>query len=272
MKFAAGITLYNFDISTIERVGNYESAFDVIFLFDNSEPDYCHPPIKLSEKFVVITEHKNMGLPYAFNKILERCGDFDFLCTLDQDSSFGIEDISKVKDLIKTMHNLDCIGIIAPYIDYGHKEYIVSEQIDRRKWVITSGSFLNLHVIRKESIKYDEAYFIDKFEIDMCENLRKRGYEILMYHGSTLHQSLGDYSGHRHPNHNPLRHYYLFRNRFYFNKKWYSGIKRSFLNSAQTVRHMLLILMYEKKKKEKMFIFMSAYNDYLKRRMGKWRK
>lgn len=271
MKFAAGITLYNYDSNTIERIRNYETAFDTIFLFDNSDPEYSHPIIiTLNEKFIIITEHKNMGLPYAFNKILEKCGDYDFLCTLDQDSLFKLEDISRIKNLIESDLSLDKVGVVAPFIDYGYIKYNVSEQIDSRKWVITSGSFLNLRVIRKESIKYDEAYFIDKFEIDLCENLRKRGYQILMYHGSTLHQSLGEDSGHRHPNHSVLRHYYLFRNRFYFNRKWHGKAKRYFLNIAQTTRHMFFILMYEESKKEKIMIFRMAFKDFINNRFGRW--
>ena len=95
--------------------------------------------------------------------------------------------------------------------------------------------------MRDKDFKYDEKYFIDKFEINLCIQTLKAGYEIIMYYGSVLNQRLGEESGHNHPNNSPFRKYYLYRNRFNFNHKF---PKRVILNILQIVKHLLLILLY----------------------------
>ena len=70
MRFAAGITLYNYTTEQIERIRNYSKVFDAVYLFDNSDEGYQTPPIDLKDNEFVITEGRNMGLPYAFNQII----------------------------------------------------------------------------------------------------------------------------------------------------------------------------------------------------------
>jgi rhamnosyltransferase len=272
MRFAAGITLYNYTNDQVLRIKEYSKAFDKVFLFDNSEVDYPKPKLELDDRFIVISGEGNRGLPYAFNSIIDRCGEYDFLCTLDQDSVFLTDDINKIKLYLESYKGKEYLGIIAPYVDYGYAKHRLSESVEKKRWVITSGSFVNLNALRKEKVYYDNAYFIDKFEIDLCEHLLTKGYDVLMYHGSELHQSLGEDSGHNHPNHSALRHYYLFRNRLYFNNKWHSIVIRYFLNIAQTLRHELLILLYEENKWAKMLKLVPAIVDYYKGNMGKWKR
>ena len=268
LRFVAGVTLYNPTIEELKHISDYSTSFEKIFLFDNSEPNYSRPRYEFNDKFEIITDGNNMGLPYAFNRIIEKCGDYDYLCTLDQDSVFAAEDIEKIKVFIST-HAQQGIGIVAPYIDYGFSKINLSETADEKNWVITSGSFVNLSVIKKHNLRYDLNYFIDKFEIDMCQQMIVKGYTILMYHGAVLHQLLGEKNGHRHTNHSVLRHYYLFRNRLYFNQKWHHGIKKLSLNLLQTLRHLYLILLYEDDKTSKMRAFVTAVSDYKKGKLGK---
>lgn len=269
MKFAVGVTLYNPEREQVERLVRLTESFDKVFLFDNSDRDVCGFEIPVSEKIHLISENGNRGLPYAFNKIIQQCTAFDFLCTMDQDSLFEADDISKMKTFIETSVDIRHIGVVAPFIDYGHQKYAVSDKLEKKTWVITSGSFVNLKVLRDEGVAYDDAYFIDKFEIDLCQQLLKRGFSVLMYHGATLHQALGEESGHNHPNHNELRHYYIFRNRFYFNNKWHYGFVKFFLNVTQTLRHVTLITLYENKKLVKLKMLKTAFYDYRHQIMGK---
>ena len=268
LRFVAGVTLYNPSIEELKNLSDYSASFEKIFLFDNSEPSYLRPEYEFNDKFEIITEGNNMGLPYAFNCIIEKCDDYDYLCTLDQDSVFAAEDIEKIKAFISAQNQLE-IGIVAPYIDYGFSNINFSETAEEKDWVITSGGFVNLSAIKKHSLRYDLNYFIDKFEIDLCQQMILKGYKILMYHGSVLHQSLGEINGHRHTNHSVLRHYYLFRNRLYFNNKWHHGVKKLFLNLLQTLRHFYLILMYEENKISKIKVFVVAVCDYKKGKLGK---
>ena len=269
MRFAAGITLYNPSRNQIERIRNYEQSFEHIFLFDNSEPEFERFDYELSDNFTIITENDNKGLPYAFNAIIGHCQNYDFLCTLDQDSVFTSENIQAMERFITSYPGITSIGIVAPYIEYSNKYYTTKDSFEVKKWLITSGSFVNIKAFKKHSLSYDLNYFIDKFEIDLCMQFSRLGYSLLMYNGAVLYQSLGEQTVSKHSSHNPLRHYYLFRNRFYFNNKWYKGATKLFFNIAQTIKHYTLIMIYEPDKVAKIKASITAIDDYRNGRMGK---
>ena len=269
MKYAAGVILYNPTQEQIDRICKLEESFDAIFLFDNSEPTYQKPSYPHHIKFHLLGEDANKGLSYAFNKIIKLCGEYDYLCTLDQDSIYTKEEICKLRTYLDKMPISSKIGIVAPFIDYGTKPYTPSEEADHVDFVITSGSFVNLTMIRERNITFDENYFIDRVDADLCKQVKAMGYEIKIYHESVLHQRLGEETPHSRSSHNPLRHYYMFRNRLYFNNKWYRGPKKWFLNITQIIKHLYIILFYETERPKKLKAFIEATKDYMVGRMGK---
>lgn len=269
MKYAAGVILYNPTQEQIDRICKLEDSFDAVFLFDNSESTYQKPSYPHHIKFHLLGENANKGLSYAFNKIIEHCGEYDYLCTLDQDSIFTKEEICKLQTYLDKMSISSKTGIVAPFVDYGTKPYTPSEESKHVDFVITSGSFVNLTMIRERNISFDENYFIDRVDADLCKQVNAMGYEIIIYHESVLHQRLGEETAHSSSSHNPLRHYYMFRNRLYFNNKWYRGPKKWFLNVAQTIKHLNMILWYETDKPKKLKAFIEASRDYLNNKMGK---
>lgn len=281
MKYAAAITLYNPTKEQIKHCRSYIEDFDIVYLLDNSEiPSEKTREFFIGEKFVYIKMNGNEGLPKAFNTVLneKELLVYDFLCTLDQDSIFSTEEIGKLKSFISDVYlerikdlSYDEIAIFAPVIDYG-RGIGQSEEYEKRRRVITSGSFLNIKVIQNNNLRYDEEYFIDKFEIDLCQQIILSNKDIVVYHGSILMQHLGDAENSKHSSHSPLRHYYLFRNRFYFNNKFYRWPKRYILNILQTFKHCYSIISYESNKMEKLRELPSAISDYRKKNMGKRRE
>ena len=284
IKIAAGITLYNPQAKTIDHINEYLNSFDMVLVFDNSDKR-GNEHNKLIDKFtndrrlIYIDGKGNCGLPFAYNRMMseEKIADFDYMCTLDQDSIFSHEDITIIRKYIEERYIAirNNVAVIAPYIDYGRKidrEHKREKRIEDRGRVITSGAFVNLYLYHSGNFSYDENYFIDKFEIDLCKQFTNAGYKILMYHASILHQRLGEESGHDHPNHSPLRHYYLFRNRFYYNKKFYKFPVRVCLNIMQTLKHLALIVMYENNKTKKVFQLKNAIFDYKCKCYGKTNK
>lgn len=272
MKYSYGVAipLYNPTSQQVNNIKKYKKSFDKVFIFDNSDV-MLKKIYTFDDGFIYITEDTNKGLPYAFNYILnlEECKELDFLCTIDQDSKFEINEIRLMQDKIEKDSNLDLYGIIAPYIDYGSNNVKKEDKVVEKKWVISSGSFLNLKYLYRENIKYDEKYFIDRFEVDLCKQLECKGYKILMYCGAILEQELGYSNGgnkKKYANHSVNRHYYIFRNRFYFNNKWYKGIKKFYLNFLQTLKHILDISIYEDNKIEKIKQIKKAILDYNKMR------
>ncbi|MBR0395481.1 MAG: glycosyltransferase [Clostridiales bacterium] len=277
MKYACGITLYNPTDDIVERINNYSDVFDLVYLFDNTESKEKHLNFyselnKIINKphIIYLSDSKNCGLPYAFNRIIDIVlkNDIDYLCTLDQDSDFRKEDIEAVKNYIHT-HPEQIFPLIAPRIIYQNEKFNKEETISVQRYVIASGSFINLYILKESGIRFDENYFIDRFEIDFEKQLQLSGYNIIQYNGAVLYQELGTSSGHKHPNHSELRHYYLFRNRLYYNNKYYSKIKRYLLNISQTIKHILLIVLFENNKILKLKQLYPAISDYKKGKMGK---
>lgn len=268
MKYAVAITLFNPSKENLDNLQNYLNVFDEIFIYDNSitNKEY-YMKIPKDKKIHYFFNGKNEGLPYAFNKILDHNNlrSCDFLCTMDQDSIFDKIKINKMKNFINKI-NLEDIAIVAPYVIYNKNDKVPSEEIQYKEWVICSGSFINLNIIRKNSIRYDEKYFVDKFEIDFCKQLRLLKYKIIIYTKCIMKQELGTYSGHKHSNHSPIRHYYLFRNRLYFNYKYYNGKKAFVLSMLQTIKHICLIILFEENKLKKIKVCFNGINDYKKRR------
>lgn len=267
-KYVCGMTLYYPEHDVIEKIKNYSDLFSKVYLFDNTEKhnlikDEIQNLTDTRTNLVYITENKNQGLPYAFNRIIDMLEeDVDYFCTLDQDSLFNERDI---KSIIKKINsaNVEKVGIVAPHVIYDMSEDVVYSNIAKKKrYLIASGSFLNIKALKKYDIRYDEKYFIDKFEIDLGEQLKLNGYCLYMFYGSVLYQSLGEKDSKGKTNHSVLRHYYLFRNRFYFNNKFYSFPRKQILSVLQTLRHMAQIALTEENKSLKMKQLIYGYRDF----------
>ncbi|MBR3163490.1 MAG: hypothetical protein IKF17_05280 [Clostridia bacterium] len=271
-QYGVAIILYNPTKEQILKIKEYNTCFEKIFIFDNSEHNHNKSYINSLKDYYYYSENENKGLPYALNYILEtdECKELDFLCTLDQDSTFKSEDILNIQSKINSMDN-KCLGIIAPYINYGYNHKKKTNKLIEKKWVITSGSFIYLKNLYNMNLRYDENYFLDRAEVDLCKQIIRSNKKIFMYYNSTLYQRLGEDSGYKHPNHNVLRHYYIFRNRFYFNNKWYGMIKKCALNFLQTLNHITKIVLFEDEKIKKIKILRIAYIDYKNYEMGKYK-
>ncbi len=270
MRYAVALTLYNPSIENIDNLKNYIDNFDGIFIYDNSNDNKKYKElIPNNDKVHYFFNGRNDGLPCAFNEVLNSSylNDYKFLCTMDQDSYFQDSEIKKIKSFIeKNMYKE--VAIYAPYILYNDKDMLPKQKVIYEEWVICSGSFINLDVIRKHKVRYDKQYFIDRFEVDFCKQVRLLGYKIIVYTDSTMKQELGSDSGHRHPNHSPLRHYYLLRNRLYFNYKYYRKTKAFCLSFLQIIKHISLILLFEEYKGEKVKACLRGFDDYRKRKFG----
>lgn len=271
MKYAACVVIYNLPKEEIARVKLYAKSFYVVYILDNSN---IFDLLSWEDCTNIIYHWNggNIGLPASFNWVLNKVqGSIDYLCLIDQDSVFTSDNIELLKTHIESNREYITrrVGIVAPYINYDNSSFRREEKEICVPWVITSGSFVNVKLICQNHLRYDEDYFIDRCEVDFCRQLVLKNYKIMLYMGAVLNQKLGDDNGSKHTSHNPIRHYYIFRNRFYYNKKFYSPFKRIFLNVAQTIKHLGHVLWFESDKVTKIKMLTIAYMDYKRGRMGK---
>lgn len=271
-KVACGVILYNPDIEkVIKDIIRYSSLFDEVILFDNSSKE-CEKIQRYIEDLPNVSylrDGYNVGLPKAYNRIIQKLEKYDYLCALDQDSLYKSEDIHMMNKAIDYFPS--DAAVVGPHIIYNNNEtFCKGNYFSKRRYVITSGCFINLNYMRKEHIVFDEKYFIDKFEVDLDMQFRKKGYSIYEYENAILYQQLGTLGKNGRSNHSPIRHYYLFRNRFYFNHKYFGILKRYILNVLQTLRQILRILILEENKVNKIKQLPIAIKDYLYGRMEKY--
>lgn len=266
-KFVACVSLYNPSQENIKQLNDYVKSFDIVIAYDNSE-DNSQYRKKISDGILYIGNGVNDGLCICFNYAIEYCikNEIDYLCTLDQDSIFKYEDIKTIKNSIVN-GKYNNFGIVAPSIVYNHNPKY-SNELKKVSWTICSGSFLNIDVLKKENIRYDEYYFLDRFDKDICEQVIRKGYSIYIDSESKLYQELG-YSIAGKSNHSPMRHYYIFRNRFYYNDKYYNKTYGNFRSLLQILRHIYGILKKEDKKIEKISQLKSGYLDYKEFKNGR---
>ena len=270
MKFSLGVTLYNPSLEYVSRINNICSEFDFVYLYDNSlKKSKVLNEILNNPKIEYIFNGENNGLAKAFNYFIDQSvNKYDYLCILDQDSKFTIENIKKMKEFL-TQNNNSSLAIAAPsYSNLSLNNNNDNSTNIKVKWVINSGSFLNLNLIDKHELRYDSSYFLDRIDSDFCKMINQKNLDIIVYKQAVLEQELG-YQYKNRSAHNPIRHYYIFRDRLYYNNKFYKRFLFSILSLLQSVRHILNIIFFEDEKIKKLKSCFYGYIDFKKQIHGK---
>lgn len=254
MRYACGIVLYNPSCENIDHLKEMVREFELVFIWDNSECNekYVAEIQKMSDEYIYLK--KNAGLAKPYNFFLNICEkkDVDILCILDQDTQFDVEKIKRIKKNIA--HDISSKdAIYAPRL----------KNTSQKDWVINSNSFLNVSVLKDNSIIYDEFYYLDRLDADFCRQVRAKNLQIKIYEEIIIDHRIGE--GDR-GSHAPIRHYYMFRNRRYFNYKFYPYLHAKIRTILQDLKHILSILLYEKEKVCKisqLFKGIRSYKNYL---------
>lgn len=267
MKFAVAITLYNPTTEFIENLLSYTDSFPLVIVNDNTRDnsEYVHC-LTNNPSIIYNWDGKNWGLPTVFNRSLQICREegIEYLCTLDQDSKLSRAAIIEIESFIKK-NDMSHVAIVAPkpiQINQRAKKD-VSNVVTEVQWVICSGAFINVQLLEKCNIEYDEAYFIDRFDADLSWQIKKAGLKQLMLSNVEMPHACGDASGH-----SPLRNYYIFRNRFYFNDKYYSKSLSILRSICQTIRHCWYLIAYQTESLKKIRMLFFAIRDYREGKMG----
>lgn len=267
MKYAAAITLYNPQPEYIYNIFEYTKSFPLVIINDNTSNNSDYASIFTGkERIIYLWDGSNHGLPKAFNQSLKICLErgIDYLCTLDQDSKLGEHAIAVIKGYIEN-HDMSQTAVIAPKPIEIKKQASedMTEETKAVSWVICSGAFVNVKLLNEKGIAYDEAYFVDRFDGDISKQINDAGLKQLVLNTVEMPHACGDETGH-----SPLRNYYIFRNRFYYNDKYYSRLKSISRTFLQTVRHCWTLMMNQKDGMKKVKMLPLAYRDYRKGLMG----
>ena len=263
-KIAALFVLYNPDVGEIQRIKRMSNWFEYIYIYDNTEKKDMFKHYFFEEKYIYLSSGRNDGLGRAYNHVIDRAvlDGFDWLAIFDQDSQINAESIERIKSFINKNKN-STIAVVAPFIRYNGKSESQFSKTKYCKWVINSGSFVNLKLIKEKGISFDEYYFLDRLDRDFCKQIEMKDLTIVQLSDAVLNQQLGETLNGRSV-HSPLRNYYMARNRLYYNHKFYFIPKRWILNIVQTGRHIYGCLIDRKDTILKIKMIKSGIHDYMK--------
>lgn len=262
---------------TDEEKGNintYIKYVDKIYIIDNSEKENEY---KKNKKIQYQFNNENLGIAAALNMAVEYAikDGYEWLITMDQDTNFQNDDISKILNYI-SQNNMDKVGIVSPW--HNTKLHVAkpTESIDYPLDVMTSGNFLNLKVLKKVG-GFKEELFIDGVDIEYCLRLHKKGYKVVRLNDYEIIHNLGNICYKKVfkkelvcLNHNYIRDYYKIRNYRYI-KQEYKKDFPEFCNILIKVKSMIwCIIFYEKDKFRKLRSILYGYIDYKRGITGKY--
>lgn len=259
-KYLLGFVFYNPTQSDLQRVNTYANLgiFNEIMIFDNSLVSYgdkIHPEI--------IYNHigQNQGLAIHYNKMIDYAikHGYTYLCLLDQDSDFPIDQMKKLIQAIEEHSSLlTQTAVIAPYIPGGNviKKCSNQQSFTDAFFTINSGSFLNIRIIEKHNLRYDENIFLDGLDYDFCFNVQKKQCKIKIFLDTKFKQNLG-YKLEGKPNfcaHAPIRYYYITHNNRYIYKKHFGFLIGGFRALYYNLKTLKNVLIHEECKLNKIFM------------------
>ena len=247
MIYNLGIVLYkptNEIIKKVNAICSY-SVWDKVFVYVNSKVDES----SLIQSATILGECENHGLSKPYNCFINLSNNADYLCVMDQDSIFEEQEIMNIVSFINKSDNLQKVGIVAP-----RSFAAVSKDVQRgdrtsfAKYVINSGSFINLDFVRRNNLRYDEKIFLDGLDYDFCWQIRKVGGAIVIYENSVLLQDLGTTTSKRKCNHSPIRFFYMASSRRYTYQKFKGKIVGWIISFMKTISNVFKIVFYEDSK------------------------
>ena len=261
LRVLGAVILFHPPKELLDNVTTYLDEVEQLLVIDNSEPPSGLGPAlqELSGKVILITNPGNLGIATALNQAAGYGVDhsFDWVLTMDQDSRFEAEALTRMKEYLASCAIVP--GILTPFhCTPGGRLPQGDPQAKDVRITMTSGNLLNLLAF-KRSGPFEEKLFIDSVDHEYCLRLRKNGFSITRLNTAVLYHQLGQIKYHRilffrikTTNHPPLRKYYMTRNRLYVMTK-YMGFDPKFFarELKELVKGLWTTLLFEENRSEK---------------------
>jgi len=258
----------------VENIETYLSSLVTLFVVDNTpEPDPMMAQ-RLSELVGVeyLPLRANEGVARALNLGAELAAErgYELLLTMDQDSRALPRMVQTLRLCMEAQPHVAMVS--AALLDCGE----VGVGCYQSDFLITSGSILRLDAWRDVG-PFMEDLFIDLVDIEYCLRLRRHGYGLLKSREAILIHSIGAPSTHRWflvgrigvSNHPALRRYYLWRNALHL-RDVYGGDLPGWCLATGRALGMLLILLYETDRTDKLRMILKGYRDHHRGLLGRY--
>lgn len=272
----AGIITFNPDIGRlIENVKSVkQNGIDSILIVDNGSKNISAVKETVKNEHLALIENSdNYGVSKALNQIFSYCADhsIEWVLSLDQDSvcpnNLGEEYIRYIDNNPEAEKIILC-PIIKDRNSSLNASQTGASYVDVKR-CITSGSLTSVYCWKTLN-GFDDYLFIDSVDWDFCDRAISHGFRIVQITKVQLIHEIGNTVDHRFLiwkfpvlNHNSFRKYYRSRNLIYLAKK-NGSIKCYIKNYLSVIKIIIIILLYEKEKREKLHAVFKGYKDALK--------
>lgn len=274
MKLAAAVILYHPDETLWDNILTYIDHVGALLIYDNTPDDNAKTLFEKSPKIRYYWDGENEGIAKRLNTAIEYCKKegFEYLLTMDQDSSFESGDMNKYISRIENL-KLPDVGM------YGilHHTSQCSNKINEfnvNQLLITSGSIIPVNAISILG-NFNENLFIDGVDTEFCLRIFEKGFKTILFQDITLKHQLGSTLRRITPSlkyrdrtiHTPFRVYYITRNFFYLRKKYRNQLP--YLRYSIFLNELKNGILYGNERLKFLSCFMAGYLDYRNNNMGK---
>ena len=224
MDICCGIVTYNPDIDRLKKnIDAIINQVDKVYIYDNASNNLSDiKKITDGLNVDIKCDSENNGIAVALNAIVNAAVNdgYKWALTLDQDTICPNDIILKL-----SKHIGPNIGIICPGVIYetGRRQGESNRIIENISACMTSGSLTNIKAVKSVG-GYNNDYFIDYVDNEICMKLRINGYSIIRCNECVISHQLGETRNIKLPligtmvvnSHNPWRLYYMVRNNYIF--------------------------------------------------------
>ena len=280
MNIAGIVIVYHPDIQVLcDNIKTYVQGLRQLYVYDNSELPSPDIEKALWEVDTSIQYHyfgSNEGIAKRLNSAVKYAieNKFDYLLTMDQDSSFKKGDFEKYINYIQagSYNNVVQFGV-----NCQPQFTVPSNMPEPVLTLITSGTILNLPFIQNIGA-FNENLFIDFVDAEFSYRVIQKGYINLLYADIVLNHSIGtlvegrsliNFKKTLRITHHPIRVYYIIRNGLFllFKAKGLNAtMKKDVLRCIKIIKndllyHPQLLAVYQN-------LFLGIYS-FLTNKMGK---
>jgi rhamnosyltransferase len=208
----------------------------------------------------IIKLPQNQGLAAAQNVGIEwaMSAGAQHLIFFDQDSN-PKEDM--VATLLNGLHTLEkqgiAVGAVGPYfldvrkfpdVDEVNLSSVAQSNLSQQT-LIASGSLISLKVLEQVGPMVQEL-FIDYVDLEWCLRANALGYEHFKIADAYMTHAIGgepiQFLGKFWPSHNPVRHYFMFRNAIWLYKKTWVPIRWKLIDGLKLIRKFIFYALFAK--------------------------
>ncbi|AHF17297.1 glycosyltransferase family protein [Niabella soli] len=279
MKLAAVTITYFPDAAVLDNISTYLDRVDRLYIIDNSEPAHVFPPeIYAHPKITIIANGINRGIAAPLNEAvaLAIAQGYDWLLTMDQDSHFATEELTRYLLHIENFPGNEKVALFG--LTFENKPDVAPGSFRSSRLLITSGSMVNLPLAGAIG-GFNEQLFIDEVDHEYCFRSGKAGFDTIQFTDVYLNHHLGtnqsarslkNFKATQRPLHASIRLYYMYRNFLYVSRQYKSlfpeeigYLKKDLLNRIKNN------FLYGKKKGALLKMLLQARSDFKNGRMGK---